>query len=51
MPIELHAGVPILRTFDIDKAREFYVGWLGCTVDYERRFDPDSPLYMQVIPG
>lgn len=48
MTIELHAGVPILRIFDVDRAKEFYVDWLGCTIDFEHRFDPDSPLYMQV---
>lgn len=48
MTIELQPGVPILRIFDIDKAREFYVEWLGCTIDFEHRFDDDSPLYMQV---
>lgn len=40
--------VPILRIFDETKAREFYVGWLGFTVDWEHRFDAGAPLYMQV---
>ena len=40
--------VPILRSFDEAKAREFYVGFLGMTVDWEHRFEPDMPLYMQV---
>jgi catechol 2,3-dioxygenase-like lactoylglutathione lyase family enzyme len=40
--------VPILRSFDEGKAREFYLDWLGFTVDWEHRFDPDAPLYMQV---
>jgi len=39
---------PVFRIFDIAKALEFYVGWLGFTVDWEHRFGPDSPLYMQV---
>jgi catechol 2,3-dioxygenase-like lactoylglutathione lyase family enzyme len=40
--------VPILRSFDEAKAREFYIGFLGFTVDWEHRFEPDLPLYMQV---
>jgi uncharacterized glyoxalase superfamily protein PhnB len=39
---------PILRMFDESKAREFYVGFLGFTIDWEHRFAPDAPLYMQV---
>jgi catechol 2,3-dioxygenase-like lactoylglutathione lyase family enzyme len=40
--------VPILRSYDEAKAREFYVDWLGFSVDWEHRFDPNTPLYMQV---
>ena len=43
--------VPILRIFDEDKAREFYVGFLGFTVDWEHRFEPGTPIYMQVSKG
>jgi catechol 2,3-dioxygenase-like lactoylglutathione lyase family enzyme len=39
---------PILRIFDEAKAREFYVDFLGFKVDWEHRFEPDLPLYMQV---
>jgi uncharacterized glyoxalase superfamily protein PhnB len=42
---------PILRIFDHDKAREFYVDFLGFTVDWEHRFAPDLPLYLQVSSG
>src|SRR2546429_7907930 len=38
----------ILRIFDEAKAREFYVGFLGFKVDWEHRFEPDLPLYMQI---
>lgn len=40
--------IPILRIFDERKAREFYVDWLGFTVDWEHRFSEGAPLYMQV---
>ena len=41
-------AIPILRIFDVAKAKEFYVGFLGFVVDWEHRFDATSPLYMQV---
>ncbi len=40
--------VPILRSFDEAKAREFYVDFLGFTIDWQHRFEPGLPLYMQV---
>lgn len=43
--------IPVLRMFDIGKAREFYVGFLGGAVDWEHRFEPDLPLYMQISLG
>jgi catechol 2,3-dioxygenase-like lactoylglutathione lyase family enzyme len=39
---------PILRIFDVAKAREFYVDFLGFKIDWEHRFEPDLPLYMQI---
>ena len=39
---------PILRIVDEAKAREFYVGFLGFQVDWEHRFEPGLPLYLQV---
>jgi catechol 2,3-dioxygenase-like lactoylglutathione lyase family enzyme len=39
---------PIARIFDEAKAREFYCGFLGFSVDWEHRFGDDFPLYMQV---
>lgn len=40
--------IPILRSFDEAKAREFYVDFLSFKVDWEHRFEPGLPLYMQV---
>ena len=39
---------PILRIFDKAKACECYVGFLGFKVDWEHRFEPGLPLYLQV---
>ena len=41
-------AIPILRIFSVDKAREFYLDFLGFTLDWEHRFAADLPLYMQV---
>lgn len=46
--MNISATIPILRTFDEAKTREFYVDFLGFTVDFEHRFAPDLPLYMGV---
>jgi catechol 2,3-dioxygenase-like lactoylglutathione lyase family enzyme len=46
--MSLGKPIPILRSFDEAKAKEFYVGFLGFTVDFEHRFEPGLPLYMQV---
>jgi len=39
---------PILRIFDVAKAREFYGDYLGFGWDWEHRFDDGAPLYAQV---
>ena len=49
--MKLGATTPILRIFDETKAREFYVGFLGFQVDWEHRFEPGLPLYLQVSRG
>jgi ribosomal-protein-alanine N-acetyltransferase len=43
--------VPILRIFDVAKTREFYVDYLGFSVDFEHRFHDNAPLFMQVSRG
>jgi catechol 2,3-dioxygenase-like lactoylglutathione lyase family enzyme len=48
---EFLATIPILRIFDVPKAREFYLDFLGFKVDWEHRFEPGLPLYMQVSLG
>ena len=43
--------IPILRIFSPEKAEEFYIGYLGFTVDWQHRFEEGAPLYMQVSKG
>ena len=40
--------IPILRIFDLEKAKEFYVGWLGFHINWEHRFDENAPLYLEI---
>jgi catechol 2,3-dioxygenase-like lactoylglutathione lyase family enzyme len=40
--------IPVLRIFDLAKAKEFYVDWLGFTIDWEHRFSETAPIYLQV---
>ena len=43
--------IPVIRIFDVDKAKEFYIKFLGMTLDWEHRFEADFPVYMQVSKG
>ncbi len=40
--------IPLLRIFDVAKARGFYLEFLGFQVDWEHRFDERAPLYLQI---
>jgi catechol 2,3-dioxygenase-like lactoylglutathione lyase family enzyme len=40
--------IPILRILDVAKAREFYIDYLGFSVEFEHRFHDDAPLFMGV---
>ena len=43
--------IPILRSFDESKAKEFYIDFLGFSVDWNHRFEEGLPLYMQISKG
>lgn len=46
--IAFERAVPIVRIFDVAKAHEFYLGFLGFTVDWEHRYGQNFPLYTQI---
>jgi predicted enzyme related to lactoylglutathione lyase len=46
--MHLQAAIPILRIFSVEKARDFYLDFLGFTWDWEHRFEAGLPLYAQV---
>jgi uncharacterized glyoxalase superfamily protein PhnB len=44
----LSTTTPILRIFEVAKAHEFYVGFLGFEVQWEHRFSDNAPLYTEI---
>ncbi|MBX5001422.1 VOC family protein [Rhizobium lentis] len=46
--IGIEPPMPIFRIFSVEKAMEFYCGFLGFTLDWEHRFGDYFPLYCQV---
>lgn len=41
-------GIPTLRILNYNEAVEFYIDFLGFTIDWEHRFGPSEPVYMQI---
>ncbi len=39
--------IPVLRIFDVAKAREFYGEYLGFAIDWEHTFEDHAPVYFQ----
>jgi hypothetical protein len=50
-PSTFKQASPILRIFDEDKAKEFYLDFLGFHLDWEHRYGENFPLYAQVSRG
>ncbi len=46
--MHLASAIPVLRIFSEEKAREFYLDFLGFSVDWQHRFGDDFPIYLQV---
>ena len=46
--VRLADAIPILRIFSVEKAKEFYLDFLGFKTDWEHRFGDNFPLYTQV---
>ncbi len=45
----LGSVIPMLRIFDEDKAKEFYIDYLGFEIEFEHRFEDGFPLYMGIV--
>jgi len=44
----MSAPVPVLRSLDETRAREFYIDYLHFTIEWEHRFEDELPLYMRL---
>jgi hypothetical protein len=44
----MSAPVPVLRSLDEIRAREFYIDYLHFTIEWEHRFEDQLPLYMRL---
>jgi len=51
MNSEFVTTIPLMRIFDVVKAKDFYIGFLGFAVDWEHRMDDRSPAYLQISRG
>ena len=44
----LRKAIPLLRIFDLAKAEEFCIDWLGFRSDWQHRFAETMPVYWQI---
>jgi catechol 2,3-dioxygenase-like lactoylglutathione lyase family enzyme len=51
MTTEFRKAVPVFRIYSLDKAREFYLDFLGCKIDWQHSFEEGGPVYMRVSRG
>lgn len=49
--LQISGAIPLIRMFSEEKAREFYVDFLGFSIEWEHRFEEDLPLYAQIRRG
>lgn len=50
MSTTFESAVPILRMYDLQRTLDFYVGYLGCRLDWQDG-DGEGPAYLQVSRG
>ena len=48
MAVSFLKTIPRLRILDVERAKEFYAGFLGFCVDWEHPFEDNAPAYLQV---
>lgn len=46
--IPISSAIPVIRSFDSDKAQAFYIRYLGFRVDWAHRHADHLPLYQQI---
>ncbi|WP_130802396.1 glyoxalase superfamily protein [Acinetobacter ihumii] len=40
--------IPVLRIFDVEKAKAFYLDFLGFQLDWMHQFEENFPFYLQI---
>jgi len=48
MPLPEQRVIPALRITNYERAKAFYVGKLGFTLEWEHRFEPTFPVFMSI---
>ena len=48
--LQVSSVVPVLRMYDVEATKRFYVDYLGCTLDWQEG-EGDRPVYLQVSLG
>jgi catechol 2,3-dioxygenase-like lactoylglutathione lyase family enzyme len=48
--VGLRPPIPILRMFDVEATKRFYLDYLGCQLDWQEG-EGDRPVFMQVSRG
>ena len=51
MSLKFAQVIPMLRIFSVEKARDFYLHFLGFKLDWANDGDGRAPMYMQVSRG
>jgi len=46
--MKLLPAIPVFRIFSVEKAKEFYLDYLGFSLDWEHQYEDNFPLYLQV---
>lgn len=49
--VQFGRTVPVLRSFDEARARDFYIDFLGFEIAFEHRFGDNFPLYLGLRRG
>ena len=51
MSVAFTRVTPVIRILSVEKAKEYYIDWLGFKIEAEHRFGTNFPLYMIVSRG
>ncbi|KGA96494.1 hypothetical protein AJ85_01020 [Alkalihalobacillus alcalophilus ATCC 27647 = CGMCC 1.3604] len=43
--------IPVLRMYDLEKTKDFYLNYIGMRQDWEHQYEETLPIYIQVSLG